>query len=85
MAELVYALCALTSAGCALLLFRAHRSSGVGLLFWRALCFVGLALNNLLLFADLVLIRDADLSVWRKLPAVAGVLALLYSLVFETE
>ena len=53
MAELVYGLCALTSAGCAALLFQGYRRSGTRLLFWSSLCFAGLALNNALLFVDL--------------------------------
>ena len=64
MADAIYLMCAATSVFCALLLFRGWRASQQRLLFWSALCFVGLALNNALLFADLVLMPDADLSVW---------------------
>ena len=49
MASVVYALCALTSLACAVLLLRAYRRSWARLLFWSGLCFVGLALNNVLL------------------------------------
>ncbi|MBV8518339.1 MAG: hypothetical protein JO197_13155 [Acidobacteria bacterium] len=83
--SVVYALCALTSVGCAWLLLRAHQRNHVRLLLWSGLCFVGLALNNILLFIDVRVMPDVDLSLWRTLPAVAGILLLLYGLVWETR
>jgi hypothetical protein len=80
MADIVYVLCALTSALCAVLLFRAWRASGTKLLFWGALCFLGLALNNLLLIIDVRMDR-VDLAGIRLLPAIAGVALLLYGLI----
>src|SRR5215467_13654060 len=53
MAEVVYILCTATSILCAVLLFRSYRASRTKLLFWSSLCFVGLALNNVLLILDL--------------------------------
>jgi hypothetical protein len=85
MAPAVYLLCAVTSLACAILLWRGYARSSVKLLFWSALCFAGLALNNVLLIVDLVVFPDAvDLSVWRKLPAVAGVSLLIYGLVTDS-
>jgi hypothetical protein len=84
MAQAVYALCALTSAACAILLWRGYHRSRVRLLFWSAWCFAGLGLNNLLLFIDLILVPDVDLSIWRKLPAVLGVSVLIYGLVTDS-
>ena len=84
MAQLVYLLSALNSGACAVLLWRGYRRSTVKLLFWSALCFVGLGLNNLLLFIDLILVPDVDLSIWRKLPAVLGVSVLIYGLVTDS-
>jgi len=81
----VYALCALTSIACAVLLFRGYRRSRVRLLLWSGLCFVGLALNNVLLFIDLRVLPETDLSLVRTIPAVVGVLVLLYGLVWETR
>lgn len=40
MAEIVYALRALTSVLCAILLLRGYRISETRLLFWASLCFV---------------------------------------------
>lgn len=84
MATLVYALCALTSILCALLLLRGYRSSGVRLLLWAGLCFVGLAINNVLLFVDLGLVPGVDLTLWRSLPTLAGLSLLIYGMVWET-
>jgi hypothetical protein len=81
----VYLLCALTSLGCAVLVIRGYRTSHVRLLFWTALCFVGLAANNLILVLDFMVVPDVDLSLWRKLPAVAGVAALLYGLITDAR
>ena len=85
MAAIVYVLCTLTSLACAVLLLRAYKSSRARLLFWSGLCFVGLALNNALLFVDRHILPDTDLSVLRSLPALAGLLLLLYGLVWEAE
>ena len=85
MATLVYALCALTSLLCMVLLVLGYRRSRARLLLWTALCFAGLALNNVLLFVDLQVVPSVDLSVWRSLPALVGLLALLYGLIWETR
>lgn len=84
-AGVVHLLCALTSLACALLLLRGYRRSRVRLLLWSGLCFVGLFLNNLLLFIDLEVIPDVDLAVVRLVPAVAGVAMLVYGLIWEGE
>lgn len=84
MATLVYALCALTSLACAVLLLRGYRETRARLLFWAALCFAGLALNNVLLFVDMRIVPVADLSVWRSIPALAGLLSLVYGLAWES-
>lgn len=85
MEETIYVLCALTSAGCAALLLRAFRATGTRLLLWCLVCFAGLALNNLMLLVDLVLVTGTDLSAWRTLPAAVGVAALTYGLVWDTH
>ncbi|HUG55266.1 MAG TPA: DUF5985 family protein [Vicinamibacteria bacterium] len=83
MASLVYALCALTSAGCAALLVRGYARQGTRLLLWSSLCFVGLAVNNTLLYADLVLVPGTDLSVWRGVTGLGSLLLLLYGLIWD--
>ena len=85
MATLVYALCALTSLLCFALLVRGYRQSRARLLLWASLCFAGLALNNVLLFVDVRVVPAVDLSAWRSLPALAGVLLLVYGLVWDSR
>lgn len=85
LAAAVYLLCTFTSALCAMLLQRGYRQKKVRLLFWSAWCFWGLALNNLMLYVDIVLMPDTDLSSWRLLPALGGMLLLLYGLIWEAD
>ena len=85
MAEAIYVLCALTSALCAVLLLRAFTRTRIRLLFWSALCFVGLTLNNALLFGDLVIWQQYDLSLTRGVAALAALAVLVYGLVTEAE
>ncbi|HEX6087295.1 MAG TPA: DUF5985 family protein [Thermoanaerobaculia bacterium] len=84
LANAIYILCALTSIACTVLLWRGYRQSGARLLFWSALCFAGLALNNIMLIVDVRVLTHLDMSIGRALPAVAGVLLLVYGLVWET-
>ena len=85
MATLVYALCGLTSLACAILLLRGYAATRARLLLWSGLCFVGLGANNVLLLVDKRVVPTMDLSLWRTLPALAGVVILLYGLVWETR
>ena len=85
MAELVYVLCAATSIACAVLLLRGYARSRTRLLFWSGLCFAGLALNNVALFIDLVIIPSADLSLVRSGTALIAMLVLLFGLVWESR
>ena len=67
MAEVVYVLCALTSNACAVLLLRGSLASRTRLLFWGSFCFTGLALNNVLLYVDLVMTPPTvDLGILRS-------------------
>lgn len=81
---LVYALCALTSVACALLLLRNYKRRRTKLLLWSSIAFAGLALNNVLLFVDLVVVPSASLAVLRTVLALAAILVLLYGLVWES-
>jgi hypothetical protein len=83
-ATVVYILCALASLLAATLVLRSFLATRQRLLFWTGACFVGLAANNLILFVDKVVVTDVDFSSWRSLPALVGLLALLYGLIWET-
>lgn len=85
MALLVYLLCALTSLICASLLLRSYLANRTPLLFWSSLCFVGLAVNNILLFIDLVIVPTIDLSFYRSLCALIAVLVLVFGLIWDNE
>jgi hypothetical protein len=82
-ANVVYVLCTATSLLCGVMLYRGYRNSGARLLFWSALCFFALALNNALLLIDLRVVPEIDLSAWRIAPAIAGAGALIYGLIWE--
>jgi hypothetical protein len=83
MAELVYLLCALTSVVCTVLLARSYRRRRVRLLLWSTLCFCGLAVNNALLFIDLVVVPDVDLSLARSSAAFVAISLLLVGMIWE--
>lgn len=85
MAEIVYLCCALASLLCAILLIRSYRANRTPLLLWSSLCFVGLALNNALLFVDLVVALTIDLSLYRTLTALAALLLLLFGLIWHVH
>ena len=82
---IVYILCLLTSTLCAWQLVRAFRARRQKLLLWSGICFCLLALNNLLVIVDLVLLPDVDLSLWRSLSALLAGCVLLYGFVWEVE
>jgi hypothetical protein len=81
----VYILCLATSAVCAGLLLRAFFATRSKLLLWTALSFVLLALNNLFLVGDLVVLRGVDLWPMRQAAAVAAIAVLLYGFIWESE
>jgi hypothetical protein len=85
MASVVYALCALTSGLCAVLLLRAYLSSRARLLLWSSLSFIGLTLNNLLLFIDLIIVPTVDLALYRSLTAAAAIMVLLLGLIWDSK
>jgi Family of unknown function (DUF5985) len=82
-AATVYILSALISLACAVLLLRSWVQSRTGLLLWAAICFIGLTIHNAVLFVDKIVVTDVDLSLWRGLPALAGMLALAFGLLWE--
>jgi hypothetical protein len=81
----VYVLCFLTSGTCAYLLARNYRRTGARLLMWSALCFGFLALNNLVVFIDLLVLPDVDLALLRLCFSLAAVSVLLFGFVWDLE
>lgn len=79
-------LAALTSIACMVLLFRGYARTGARLLFWSALCFVFLSLNNVLLFFDLIVYPTAvDLRLYRLGAGLVGIACLLYAFLWEAD
>lgn len=85
MSAVVYVLCALTSVACAVLLLRAYAQRRVKLLFWSGLSFIGFALGNLFLVIDRLMIPMVDLRLFRSVPVLAGLIVLIYGLVWDSE
>jgi hypothetical protein len=82
-AEAIYVLSAVTSLVAAALLLRQYRTSRTALLFWSFIGFIGLAVNNVLVYVDLVVVPSIDLAPARALAGAAGLVALLYGLLWE--
>jgi len=83
---LLFGFAALTSVGCLYLLFRGYFRTGMRLLFWTALCFVFLSVNNVALFIDtIVLPTQVDLRLVRSIAALSGIACLLYAFIWEAE
>jgi hypothetical protein len=85
MAAIIYTLCAVTSFTCLVLLWRGYRSTRSGLLFWSAMCFLLLTLNNTLLVLDKLVFDEIDLTLWRLATAFFAVLLLLVGLIWGEE
>jgi hypothetical protein len=83
-AKYVYLLCALTSLLATVLLWKNFRKTGLRLLFWSSICFLGFTINNIMLFVDVIVLPDVDLAAARTLPAVLGLCALLFGFIWET-
>lgn len=91
MAAAVYILCALTSLACAVMLWRGFTQSRARFLMWSSLCFVGLAVNNVLLFIDRIVLPDMEgvwgtsFQNWRSLAALVSIALLIYGLISDAE
>ena len=81
-AEAIYLLCGATSLVAAALLFRHYRQRRTPLLFWSVVGFAGLAVNNVLIYVDLVLLTSVDMSLLRTAIGAAALLALVYGLIW---
>jgi hypothetical protein len=82
---LVFFLCLITSVICMALLLRGWWRTGTRLLFWSALCFVFLAVNNLFVVFDLVLFPAIDFLPMRYLSSLAAISVLLWGFIWEAD
>jgi hypothetical protein len=81
---LVYILCAVTSLCCAGLLARQYNRRGGRLLLWSSASFACFAASNLVLFVDLVLVPNMDLTLYRTAITLTAVILMLAGLIWET-
>ena len=84
-AAVVYLLCLLTSAACAGLLLRAWRRSRAPLLLWSGFSFGLLAVNNLFVVADMLVLPGVDLGWARQLTSLSAAAVLIYGFIWEVE
>jgi hypothetical protein len=85
-ASAVYVLCLCASLVCAGLLIRSYGRNRSRLLLWAAACFSLLAVNNLLLVVDLIILpSEIDLLIVRNLASLAAVGTLLYGFIWELD
>lgn len=86
MASVVYLLCSVLSGACAFFLVRAYLSVRTRFLLWSSLCFIGMGVNNLLLFIDLALLPyQVDLALLRHSVSVVALGVLIYGFIQETQ
>jgi hypothetical protein len=85
MAKAVYILCALLSIICAGLLFRGYKKNQSKLLLWSSLGFMMLAINNIIVCIDLVILPQVDFGggLLRNLAGAIGGALLLFGLIWE--
>lgn len=85
MSAIIYALCAATGLACTVLLARSYAQTRLRLTGWSAACFALLTLSNVVLVLDRVFVPDAHLVTVRLLLALAGLLLLLFGLIWESD
>ena len=83
--DLVYLLCFLTSALCAGLLIRQHRDSPTPVLLWSAACFALLALSNLVVVVDVMLVPEISLRTPRLVLTLLAIAVLLFGFIWAAE
>jgi Family of unknown function (DUF5985) len=81
--DVLYLLCFLTSLSCCVLLIRSYRRNRSRVLLWTAACFVLLAVDNLLVVLDLIILPNVDLSLARLLATFFAVSTLLVGFIWE--
>lgn len=79
----VFLICSIMSVLCASLLLRSYFRSKTRFLLWSSLCFSAMAISNVLLFIDLALVPQVDLSLIRAALTFTGLLILVAGLVLD--
>ena len=82
---LVYLLSFLASLVCAILLGRSYVRTRTQLLFWSALCFALLAVVNLVVIIDMLILPDLNLRPARLWLTLAAVSVLLFGFLWAQD
>jgi hypothetical protein len=85
MPGIIYILAAATCLLCTVLLLRAYANQRSRLLLWSGICFAGLMLENIILFLDMVVIHDIDLSIVRTTIGLGSLSLLVFGMVWESK
>ena len=85
MQSIVYLLGLLTSATCAYLLARSYARNPTRLILFTAICFGLLAVNNLLVVLDLLILPEIGLLPFRQAAALAAISVLLFGFIWDTD
>jgi len=83
-ANIIFMLCVLSSSLCAMLMLYAYERFRKRILLWILLCMIFLAINNILLYLDVVL-PEIDLSVARNTTAFLGLSILVFGLIWDIQ
>jgi hypothetical protein len=81
--DVLYLVCFLTSLSCCLLLIRGYSRTASKVLLWAAACFVLLAIDNLLVVVDFILLPNVDLSLLRLFATLLAASTLLIGFIRE--
>jgi hypothetical protein len=84
-AKAIYLLCAVTSLLVAVVLLRQYLRSRTRLILWSLVSFAVLAVNNVLVYVDLVMYTGVDLSVYRSAAGAAAMAIMLVGLIWESR
>jgi hypothetical protein len=82
---IIYLLCVATSLLCAYLLVLAYRANRTSVLIWSAMCFGLLAMNNLIIAIDILLLPTIDLTIVQLTTSLAAAAVLLYGFIWKLE
>lgn len=85
MTEIIFGLCALMSIVTATLLVRGYRQERSHILLWSSLSFGILAVTNMILFVDLVVLPEVEFhgSLLRNLSGATAATLLVFGLIWE--
>ena len=85
MSGVVYILASTTCLLVAVMLLRGYHRTHVRLLLWSGLCFIGLMIDNIMLYVDVIVVPAYSLIIWRKVPGLIAIMVLLFGLIWDSK